>query len=88
MEMTNVPYTQEAITEYLTAILPDEGGEVEDWIASEFERFRQEGRKLPKTVSVRTLRFGWGNRYKVRGRHLTPFCGSGQRVLRNNKSIQ
>lgn len=69
MEMTNIPYTIEAITEYLRKIFPEDDTDVDNWVKNRFENFKQTGRnKLPDTIKERTLRFKWARLFKQRGR--------------------
>lgn len=81
-----IPYTLESITEYMVAQLPNQGGEVEDWVKGEFERFKGAGRSLPKTIKKSTIKSSWIPGYKGRGRKSSPRTFGG-RVIRSSRTF-
>ena len=83
--MDRIFYTAKAITDHLTKLLPNEGGDVEAWVEGEFCHFKEMGRKLPESIKATSLS-KWITRYKRRGRHGVSFDRG--RVLYCNKSIQ
>ena len=83
--MTHIPYNKEAIIAYLTQLIPDQGGDVESWVTAEFARFEEKRRKLPKTITVSTLKSNWASQYKNRGRTDVRFDRC--RVIRNSSGL-
>ncbi|RJQ25702.1 hypothetical protein C4577_04890 [Candidatus Parcubacteria bacterium] len=84
-EDDRVPYTLEDITRFMVENILNQGGEVEDWVNSEFERFKNNGRKLPSHIKKNTLRQNWFPAYKGRGRKgIQPFEG---RVIRSSRTF-
>jgi hypothetical protein len=81
---SQIPYTKEAILNYLKVLLPKDDTDLENWIKEKFEEYEYKHRKLPETITVNTLIFKWVQDYKYRGHSST--CRN-VRVIRSGRVL-